>query len=185
MDVKTVGHSAAYDEDRSGRLGKVVLDRSEKVHSEYMASAKKIDRSHDPSLGDQSGPLERKLAGFGQVMGLAFGYFGEASPSVHSLVDSMAKQQSASHARKYGCGIQVAKEIAKKYMRQKLGITLSVGWAELKMKVLSQVFRDLASRHGLGMEVAEELGGPAEENLRIAHDCAGNRRLAWVPTSRG
>ena len=43
----------------------------------------------------QVGPVEARLAGYGQVRGLVFGAFGEASEAVHEFVQVVAQAKAA------------------------------------------------------------------------------------------
>ena len=45
----------------------------------------------DSSAEGQVGPVEARLAGYGQVRGLVFGAFGEASEAVHEFVQVVAQ----------------------------------------------------------------------------------------------
>ena len=52
--------------------------------------------------GNICGPVEQKLQEFGQLKGLVFGAWAEASEHVHELVDTMAKSRVQSQERTRG-----------------------------------------------------------------------------------
>ena len=62
--------------------------RDSQVPGCYRRTAVKMDIS----LGheDGQGPVSRRLAEFGQVIGLCFGGLGEASEEVHNLISTLA-----------------------------------------------------------------------------------------------
>ena len=65
--------------------------RAEGLQSDYRTKAKNIDRD---ILGAQSrGPVERRLDEFGQIIGLVFGPWADASKDVHSLIGTLAESR--------------------------------------------------------------------------------------------
>ena len=59
------------------------------LQQEYRMKAKKVDQE---VLGEGvKGPVERRLDEFGELLGLCFGAWGEASEGVHTLVQTLAE----------------------------------------------------------------------------------------------
>ena len=56
---------------------------------------------HGTAVG-QTGPLVRRLEGFGKLEGLVVGPWGEGSKDLHSLVKTLAESQVAAKARSMG-----------------------------------------------------------------------------------
>ena len=57
---------------------------------EYRKPLEKLDiKYHGTSVGD-TGPLVRRLAGFGQLQGLVVGAFQEGSKDLHGLIETLA-----------------------------------------------------------------------------------------------
>ena len=48
-------------------------------------------------LMDWGGAISQELAGYGQIWGLAFGAYGEASPDVHELLLTLARVHAERH----------------------------------------------------------------------------------------
>ena len=87
-DVKTVslGVKTYYKPGAGGR--RAVDIRDAEISGEYRRTAAKMDVALGHVVGE--GPAQRRLAEYGQVMGLCFGGLGEASKEVHSLIEAMA-----------------------------------------------------------------------------------------------
>ena len=63
--------------------------------SAYLGRAKHADKEFVGVPEGQQGPVEARLWGYGEVTGLVFGAFGEASEGVHSLVEELAEAVAA------------------------------------------------------------------------------------------
>ena len=87
-DVKTVslGALSYYKPGAEGR--RAVEIRDSQIPGQYKRTANKMD----VTLGheDSQGPVSRRLAEFGVVLGLCFGGHGEASEEVHNLINTLA-----------------------------------------------------------------------------------------------
>ena len=75
---------------KSSNTSRAVDKRAGELHLEYVRKAKNIDRQFNLTEEGQKGPVLRKLETFGQVHGLVFGAFGEASEEVHKLLEILA-----------------------------------------------------------------------------------------------
>ena len=89
FDIKGVHFGKLYDgprarEERAG----AVAERAHQVGQEYRAHARSIDRRHGPFSTDVLDRLDR----YGQVRGLCFGVYGEASGDVYHLIAAAAHQ---------------------------------------------------------------------------------------------
>ena len=58
--------------------------------SEYLGKAREADRRFCGTSAGEAGPVERKLRSFGEVRGLVFGTWAEASPDVERLLGTLA-----------------------------------------------------------------------------------------------
>ena len=77
-----------------GDRRKAVDRRSGLLQGEYRRKAREADRvygGHDP---DSAGPVERKLAQFGDIVGLVVGAFGEGSEDVNYLIQQLAESRA-------------------------------------------------------------------------------------------
>ena len=61
------------------------------LQTEYRKKAKKVDQEVLGQGGEVRGPVERRLDEFGELLGLCFGAWGEASDGVHQLVQTLAE----------------------------------------------------------------------------------------------
>ena len=89
FDIKGVHFGKLYDgprarEERAG----AVAERAHQVGQEYRTHARRIDRLHGPFSTDVLDRLDR----YGQVRGLCFGVYGEASGDVYHLIAAAAHQ---------------------------------------------------------------------------------------------
>ena len=89
FDIKGVHFGKLYDgpraqEERAG----AVAERAHQVGQEYRAHARRIDRLHGLFSTDVLDRLDR----YGQVRGLCFGVYGEASGDVYHLIAAAAHQ---------------------------------------------------------------------------------------------
>ena len=64
--------------------------------------ARDADRIYGGHIGENVGPVERKLLQFGDVIGLVVGAFGEGSEDLHDLVQQMAESRATSMELKRG-----------------------------------------------------------------------------------
>ena len=74
---------------------RAVDKRAGQLHHEYLVKARKVDQNFCDVEPGQVGPVETKLLSLGQVRGMVFGAFGEASEAVHDLVDNLATSRVA------------------------------------------------------------------------------------------
>ena len=63
------------------------------LQTEYRKKAKKVDQEVLGQGGEVRGPVERRLDEFGDLLGLCFGAWGEASEGVHQLVQTLAESR--------------------------------------------------------------------------------------------
>ena len=69
--------------------------RAGQLRHEYVITARSVDRQYCGMEPGQVGPVEAKLNSLGQVRGVVFGAFGEASEAVHDLVNHLATSRVA------------------------------------------------------------------------------------------
>ena len=67
--------------------------RASGLKAEYRRKARDVDREARESRSEDRGPVERRLDEFGDLMGLVFGAWGEASEMVHQLVHTLAESR--------------------------------------------------------------------------------------------
>ena len=81
----------------------MVKDRGDKVDHEYHETARKIDHQRQPELAPhEKGIMESKLNQYGKVRGLAFGFYSEASPDMHKLIQCWVQERTKSSALALG-----------------------------------------------------------------------------------
>ena len=79
------------------------------MHGEYVAKARALDERHygvaarQVLAGAPAGPVLRRLRDYPDVVGLAFGGYGEASPEVHSLCTEAVEVGAHRDWRALGC----------------------------------------------------------------------------------
>ena len=67
-----------------------VARRARGLHSEYLAKARNLDARFNGVVQGQDGPVTRKLLAYGEVRGIVFGAWGEASAHTHQLLGILA-----------------------------------------------------------------------------------------------
>ena len=77
----------------SGNEVRATDRKAQGLTSDYRRKARKIDQDILRTLSEQRGPVERRLDEFGEIQGLCFGAFGEASQDVHDFIQTMAESR--------------------------------------------------------------------------------------------
>ena len=67
--------------------------RAKGLQMEYIRKARKVDQAMQKQGDDEKGPVEHRLEEFGELIGLCFGAWGEASTDVHNLVQTLAESR--------------------------------------------------------------------------------------------
>ena len=98
----------------------------------YLTKARKADRDFVGVPEGQQGPVEARLRGYGEVTGLVFGAFGEASEGVHQFVQVVAKSRAAGGPGSVGPKGEVAKLVGQ--VRRLLGVTAVRAQARLLLE---------------------------------------------------
>ena len=65
--------------------------RANGLPSSYRRKARKVDQDVLGISSEERGPVERRLDEFGDLLGLCFGAWGEASDGVHKLAQTIAE----------------------------------------------------------------------------------------------
>lgn len=76
--------------------------RAKGLQMEYHRKAKKVDHDLLGVAAGEKGPLERRLDEFGNLIGLCFGAWGEASTDVHNLIQTLAEAREKFQCLKEG-----------------------------------------------------------------------------------
>ena len=161
------------------RMGRRSVDqRADGLHAVYQKKAKDVDQKYRETPGGEQGPVERKLAEFGQVRGLCFGAFGEASEQVHLLVEHMAESRvrhGVMFGRNKGTPLQrpAAKAMVMGQLRRELSIVAHRAQARLLLANIWQV--------GDGADVAAERRRRAQ--MQHGREADMDRAL-WVSHER-
>ena len=85
---------------------KAVEKRVKKIRKEYADDAKAADQKF---FQKENGPVTMRLAQVGPILGMAWGRFGEASQTVHSTLDLMAKAKVRQQNLAWGRGEELEK----------------------------------------------------------------------------
>ena len=67
--------------------------RAKGLQMEYNRKARKVDQELLKVGDGEKGPVERRLDEFGELIGLCFGAWGEASTDVHNLIQTLAESR--------------------------------------------------------------------------------------------
>ena len=134
------------------------------LQTEYRKKAKKVDQEILGQGGEVRGPVERRLDEFGELLGLCFGAWGEASEGVHQLVQTLAE------ARLKYQGLQMGRPGSD----QELGLLVGQVRRHLSLAaVKAQVDCLLAKLHQVGpgnIQLAKNRTWAILEDQRMARD---------------
>ena len=138
--------------------------RAGELQQEYRKKARTVDKDVVGIAEGQKGPVERRLDEFGQVLGLCFGAWGEASEGVHELVQTLAETRL-----KYQ-GLQQGRPGSDR----ELGVLVGQVRRRLSMAVIkAQVDCLLAKIHQVGpgnTQLAKKRDWAILEDLRMARE---------------
>ena len=110
--------------------------RAQNVHGEYVRKARKLDTDH--AAGGAQGRFEARLAAYGQTTGLVLGAFGEASTSLHQILEKCSDGIAQAHWEEMGavcCADAVASQ--KRRLCGEWGITSQREIARIKLEGLT------------------------------------------------
>ena len=145
------------------------------LQQEYRKKAKNVDKNVLGIVDGQKGPVERRLDEFGQVLGLCFGAWGDASEGVHQLVQTIAESRL-----KYQ-GLQLGRPGSD----LELGVLVGQVRRRLSMAVIkAQVDCLLAKIHQVGpgnSQLARKREWAVQEDLRMSRE----RGAQWVRQVEG
>ena len=137
---------------------KAVDKRAGVLTEEYRKKAKNVDRVYGGVAEGAVGRVQRKLEDYGEVRGLVFGAFGEASEGVHELVHVLA------NSRLKAVGLQQGRQtgsgelgVLVGQIRRILSVTAVRGQAECLLSRLRNVGR------GTGVAYRRREGAVREE----------------------
>ena len=150
-DIKTLGNTQQYIRSPSTVLQQchVVDERGSQVNHEYQEAARRIDRQLQPDLApSERGAMESKLRQHGEVKGLAFGFYSEASSDMRDLIRYWVRARAGPSARAMGMDwTQVANWARRGILYlYSIGMRVAIGWARLKIKVLNSAVLGRARR---------------------------------------
>ena len=142
MDIKGFSWGSLYRPIRfhRARVCGAVNKRAQEVHTEYDKKARKIDVQYNAWLGPEPGPVERKLAQFGRVEGLAVGVHGEGSDDLLKLLDRISERGAVRRFHQLGfSSAKRALPVIKRYTTMVVGIEALRGTARLTLTNLSSI----------------------------------------------
>ena len=81
--------------------------------------------------------MESKLNQYGEVKGLAFGFYSEASSDVHDLIRYWVRARTESSAVEMGIDEDRAALRIRQDIMHSIGMRVALGWARLKISILN------------------------------------------------
>ena len=143
-ELKTL-HCAARTYPASEERCHAVNHRSEQIAAEYRRKARALDQRWLGSPPHRPSPVELKLRGYGEIQGLVFGSWGEASRAVSSLlsaaVDSGAARRDYCPSGDEGSECDRLRGILASTLRRRWGMTALRANARLLLDRLAYVGR--------------------------------------------
>ena len=177
-DVKTLGFGKTRYGPPGRSLGRQPPDtRADKVHEEYLAKAKALDRKWcgTPLGQGVKGPIEQRLGSFGRVAGLVFGFFGEMSKDASDILSFAAGEIAARSWEKESSStsLDAASVVMKRRLTHNWGVTSAREVARIKLE---------------GRRWLSNVGGNPRAGtyaLMRADRCARDRNLAYANNANG
>ena len=179
-DIKTHGGGDNYRHALNVPNSTRSVDKcADAVNGQYRHKAKKIDKLCNPGLGaTEVGPLQRQLQRHGGAQGLAFGFYGEASRSIHELAKELAEEIAGQPDEDWICsmGENRASKVRNSIIKD-WGLAATFGFAEFKLKGLYKIRKGNLLSRGAAIAMQEDMALQEEaENPAIGHGGAGEWR---------
>ena len=137
LEVKTVSGFTRWYNPVAGE--RAVERRVLAIEQEYRRAAKAADLKYYQT---EAGPITQRLNQISPILGVAFGRFGEASESVHKLVDVMTTARVESQARAWRRGEDVEQpneSQEKTYIRRRISSASVTAFGHRLASRMSQV----------------------------------------------
>ena len=152
---------------RQGTQCGAVERRAAAVQGDYEGHARRIDARHSPA---GQTPVAQRLRELGDIRGLVFGQYAEASADVHGLLSAAADGMAERWWRLYGARTQAeARSVFIARLRRQLGVFVAREMARHRLRRVPYVgVPQAVIARGLAGEGAEPGAGPVA--LRRARD---------------
>ena len=139
IEIKTVSGSKWYQSVRERK--RAVERRVTAIGEEYEKNAKAADEKYH-GVHDGHGPVSRRLASVGPILGVAAGRFGELSASGQTLLTTMAESRVKKQDLAWGRGedtdkTNLAYEVG--YLRRRMSMAIVVAFGQRLAGRMSQV----------------------------------------------
>ena len=145
LELKTLHYGISTYGGSAQRCG-AVARRAQALPAEYAAKARRLDAQFNGTEPEEVGPVQLQLQSFGQLRGLVFGAWGEASPDVELLLSFAASTGAQRHWQRMGSTDEAAACGALAWLlRRRWGMTALRECARLKLDRLELVGRGAAA----------------------------------------
>ena len=141
---------------RSGVLARSrsgVERRAVELPGDYRRPLAKLDTKYHGTLANQTGPLVRRLEGFGRLQGLVVGAWQEGSKDLHTLLDILADTKVRKQGLARGVlGTDTEKAIHLSQFRRRVSLVAAKAQSACLIGRVSKVgesFREAAKRRKL------------------------------------
>ena len=170
-EVKTLHYGpSTYPESAERCRG--VKRRAARIHAEYLQKARTLDRRWWGTAPDVQGPVEIKLRSFGEVRGLIFGSWGEASADVDWLLSEAVAVGARRHRR-----VRVAEDDEPDRLQQLLSGMLRRRWGMAALRANARLLLDRLAYVGSGAIAATR----RREMAQFSHSSRLNGRGGGAP----
>ena len=168
-----------YSPSAGGNI-KATEKRAAGLQADYRRKARDADKETRERTGDQRGPVERRLEEFGDLIGLVFGAWGEASEGVHRLIQAMAEARmryQSLQSGKPGSAAELGVIVGQ--IRRKLSLAAVKAQTECLLAKLHQVGPGTAAMNKRRQWAAQE-----DERMRREREAQWLRRTEGIYTMR-
>ena len=101
-ELKVISCCESWYTPSAGGKVRATEKRASGLKAEYRRKARDVDKEAREMKKEDKGPVERRLEEFGDILGLVFGAWGEASEMVHHLVQTLAESRLSFQGLKSG-----------------------------------------------------------------------------------
>ena len=174
VELKTLHFGSSTYPLHLTRRCEAVSRRADGLHAEYQSKARSVDMRYCDVPREETGPVLQRLLSYGQVRGIVFGAWGEASPATERLLSQMARQGATIKWRQMGCIDQdSAIGCLAWFLRRRWGMTALRENARLKLERLAFVGRGAAAAdERRRTSVAYHIARTRLYNARASFECS-------------
>ena len=145
---------------------KAVDQRAKLIPNSYKNKARNIDNKYHNTAPGHTGPLEQRLQGFGEIICLVVGQYGEISQDFHDLLNQLASAKAKHISLLEGRPLSVSEQgLLLHHLRRRLSVSIITAQSSCLLSRLNHMApaakeaakRRAFSRHRQELEEKDQL----------------------------